>query len=299
MRVKNMKSFLESNSGLTIEEILKGLVDGSIHLDLNGHKIYRDVKTIFGWALERYNSQVEFFSSKENSKYLEIMFGDKKTVGSQIVISSFAESISCKKCGGYLQLEMVSNKEFKLISKEGDCIEDMNFIKTEINVPSGELIFTNFFRKDEIYSPGDCEINSIKGVIEQAEILAKLDIGYGQMSNMSADVWKKDDGSEVLITATYRYDKENDWDDEWDFPGYVKMGHICMDVWRWMCADKKVLEKHSERLPENLVKDSSVTMDYKEYTNCGVIPGKWAIEHYFTFNEDPSDGIFSKLYKIK
>jgi hypothetical protein len=66
-----------------------------------------------------------------------------------------------------------------------------------------------------------------------------------------------------------------------------------------MCADKQVLEKHSEILPESLEKDSTKLMDYKEYTNCGVVPGKWVIEHYFTTNEDNiKDGIFSKLYKM-
>ena len=57
-----------------------------------------------------------------------------------------------------------------------------------------------------------------------------------------------------------------------------------MDVWRWMCADKEVLKKHNEEIPD-LKPDSSAELKHKEYINCDVIPGKWKIEHYYVHND--------------
>jgi hypothetical protein len=47
------------------------------------------------------------------------------------------------------------------------------------------------------------DINSLLGRINLGKYLANS--GHGQMGNMSLEVWKKTDGTEVYFTNSYKY----------------------------------------------------------------------------------------------
>ena len=171
---------------------------------------------------------------------------------------------------------------------------------TEIEVPSGELLFTNFFKKDEIYKkPFEKDdinsINCILGEFELMKYLSEKNIGYGQMGNMSVNVFVKKTGDEIIIGTDYGYN-EKDGEYEIKHKGFINCGRISLSVWRWMCGDIQILKEHNEEIPKDLKLNKSIDHDYKDYILTKVKKGTWVIEHYYSFvTEDSDNGIYSKL----
>jgi hypothetical protein len=174
----------------------------------------------------------------------------------------------------------------------------INGIKTSIRIESGDLIFANHFGKvDALYEFEGKEYHSINGLlgrIELAEQLAKKDIGYGQMGNMSVNIYLRKDGKEVIIGDSYYIDAKGK-EKYRKFNGFKELGNIPLSVWRWQCADRKVLEKYEYPLPELKKNSQMIDEEYRDWVLAEVVPGKWKIEHYFD-TSDCSDGIYSRLY---
>lgn len=171
-------------------------------------------------------------------------------------------------------------------------------IVTEIGVPSGELIITNHFGKeDSIYDPEDDRmeydsINSISGRMEMAKILAEKDIAYAQMGNMPINVYVNEAGTEIIIGDEYYFD--GDFEHIRSFEGFKKIGYISLSVWRWQAADKEVLNRFNYPIPENLKMGEVVDHEYMDYALLKVKPGKWKIEHFYDVRKC-EDEIYSKL----
>ena len=166
----------------------------------------------------------------------------------------------------------------------------------EISVPSGKLIFTNYFDKEEIYSLDKADINCVAGRYELMKHLAEKNIGYGQMGNMSVSVFVNAAKDEIIIGGNYAY-TEDDEEIEIEHPGYTELGSISLSVWRWMCGDAKILKQHGEELPKIKYGGETCT-NYRDYVGVKVQPGTWVIEHYYDFGNDDSK-IYSKLYLKK
>jgi hypothetical protein len=158
----------------------------------------------------------------------------------------------------------------------------------EIEVPSGELIFTNYFEKDELYElPEDIKwnrensINHLMGRLNLMEYLASKNVGYGQMGNMDVTIFLKDTKDQIIVGSEY-----GRRDHQMRHKGYTKLGSISLRVWRWMCADKQILIGHGENVEE--LSDTVVA---------NVNPGRWVVEHYYDITGN--DKIYSKLYLKK
>lgn len=196
---------------------------------------------------------------------------------------------------------------------------------SRIEVPTGELVFSNFFRAKELYCDPDNEwgkpgINSILGRDALMQNLATRNVGYGQMGNMSADICSNGK-DEIYVCNTYpvardnakyyedhpeRFDKMSekekimfykDLEDsenlekKFESEGFINHGNVSMSVWRWQCADKSVLDSHEEDL-------EALEKDYVDVVTLKVDPGTWEIEHYYDFPEN-GNVIYSKLTKVK
>jgi len=195
-------------------------------------------------------------------------------------------------------------KPEEIPSCEAKSLKRKKKLVSEIEVPSGELIFQNFFKTEKLYvNPknryGHPDINSVLGRNVLMQYLAKQNVGYAQMGNMSVSIHLKDDGTEIIVTNPYGYDGEKDEEYEIEFEGFKQIGMISLDVWRWQCADKKVLEEAEEPIKEI----STKTDTYADAVLAKVKKGKWRIEHYFDFftrkDDEKRNPIYSKLSLVE
>ena len=143
-------------------------------------------------------------------------------------------------------------------------------------------------------------INAIRGRMNLMNYLAAKNIGYGQMGNMSVNVFLNKAGDEIIIGNDYGYDRETDRERTIKHKGFRNLGSISLSVWRWMCGDLEVLKGHGEVVPENIKVNKQTEDDYKDYILTKVKPGTWVIEHYYDLaTEEDEDRIYSKLYLKK
>ena len=152
------------------------------------------------------------------------------------------------------------------------------------------------------------------------DYLATQNVGYGQMGNMAVAIYSNlkdeilvaDSSMEELIGNVEDVEESPDlWSEEEakqvmedgkyakPFRDYIKsrnmkfLGKISLSVWRWMCADKSVLEEAGEKIKSNEGRS------YKEAVIFNVDKGDWVIEHYFDFAYEGMDNsIYSKI-KLK
>lgn len=325
---------------MTIVELEEGLKNGSITLDLKGHcvnpvldiikntvedlidsiKEFKSGKAIDPSTKKLYSKEdVEMFIKyytvdlerdyqpgqrvKEGEHYcfdcgttLSILIVDEKTV--TLVDRYFYSEESRKNKEGYknfrLDLSLVTDCEIKKFRDTGKLV-------SEINVPTGDLIFTNYFKKEELYTmpneyKSENSINCIQGRYNLMQHLAAKNIGYGQMGNMSVSVFVKNTGDEIIIGSEYDYDGDDE--NYVEHEGFKNIGDISLSVWRWMCGDLQVLKDNNEELPTNLIVNKKIEDDYKDYIWTKVTPGTWVIEHFHDFSKR-NDIIYSKLYLKK
>lgn len=317
--------------GLTIKEICDGVISGKLKVDNKGHNDLEFNDTTQDKKNKEYFTKVldhlkKVIDRPKSDRMQEIYLQDIEQKFEPGQSLNMLISLPEKYCWGcddrlipilksYNEVSFVSMmKYFKICdtkpTKDDSLIDVKDIpecelgtknikdkIVTEINLPTGDLVIANFFREKEIYDTPNgsgANINCLLGRIELAEYLEKLDVGYGQMGNMSIEVWKKLDGSEVLFTGSYNYDEETDTEGEYVYDGFKHLGNISLSVWRWMCADLVTLKKHNEKLPK-LLEDDCVEDDYRDFILAKVKPGKWVIEHYYDI-EERKDGIYTKLY---
>lgn len=178
---------------------------------------------------------------------------------------------------------------------------------SEINVPSGQLLFANFFKEEKIYDfpkegkyKEENSINGLLGRFNLMQYLATQNIGYGQMGNMSVNVFVNKAGDEIIIGNDYGYDNKTDREYTIKHKGFKNLGSISLSVWRWMCGDLEVLQGHGEVVPDNIKVNKQTEDDYKDYILTKVKPGTWVIEHYYDLmTDEDEDKIYSKLYLKK
>jgi hypothetical protein len=139
-------------------------------------------------------------------------------------------------------------------------------------------------------------ICSISGRFNLMKYLATKNIGYGQMGNMSVNVFLNKAGDEIIIGTDHDYDGNREYTVK--HKGFNNLGSISLSVWRWMCGDLQVLREHGEPIPDNLKVNTQTDDDYADCILTKVQPGTWVIEHYYDFCKR-KDIIYSKLYLKK
>lgn len=324
--MKYLKRIFENTSnGLSFDDFIEKSIQGKLKIDSNGHVCTNwhdedEIENYLKMVKDEYDRSIEFKNKRlkekpELSNYYETTDKMNKEVnepGSMITsLSTFTmPNLQCDKCGGQLRPVVKSNDEIMLVSMDDYYKLDSKFtnkvelsiipkcklpndikdkIVSEIEVPSGDLVLTNFFKKEELRGGHKFSINSLLGRVELTKHLAELNIGYGQMSNMSVDIFKRKDGKQIIIGDEEEF--------EYNTNEYDYLGSISLAVWRWMCADKSILEKYGEELPELKEDDQISDSDYRDYILAKVEKGTWVIEHFFDFKEFDNNGIYSILTK--
>ena len=183
-----------------------------------------------------------------------------------------------------------------------------------INVNTGKLVFKNHFDTECLYCDPNNKYGSINYIVGRNKLmqyLATQNVGYGQMGNMSITIFSNEK-DEILIGREGDYVYENlryyeqhpeafgeEEKKEYEvlkvkcdeFNTYLKtgkfkkIGEISLGVWRWMCADKSVLDLHGETIKKH------------DHVIANVIAGKYLIEHYYDLQRS-EEFVYSKIKLI-
>lgn len=311
---------------MILEDIYNGLKAETITFQESSH-IVNSITTTLGWKLEGLKKTTDTDGNKLKrnvAKYRKRTLNQNYRPGDTIhLIESY-----CFDCDQTMYLILLDETTLGLIERSmfldlsddtlnvkilPEHIEECSFkeqrakkmLEAEINIPTGELIFKNYFNKTEIYEASNVgrSINAISGRFELMKYLATRDVGYGQMGNMSVSVFLKEDKSEIII-GDGSYTDDTDEEHDTIFEGFEHIGGISLSVWRWMCADRETLKTHDEKTIEQdpSFKENgyaTYTEDYQDIVEVKVLPGKWKIEHYFDLDYEREDRIYSKLFLIK
>jgi len=346
---------------MNIQEIFEKLKAGKIKVNGCKHNAYHDlaehVERQLHWYLKHQSECAKAVETNDTSRDLKsdarmVAYYDRKLtmeyeVGEYLLDGSI--DMICQYCDANLYavlteqdtLSLIGSTkywklasefgikhEFKLKTEEAPICEsailvEAKMLTADIEVPSGELIFVNFFHKDELYEdpvnyrkPSIC---SLLGRDTLMQYLAGKNVGYGQMSNMSVNIYSNEN-DEIVVASS---NMGEDWDDEdqedpkvipgddyytqdradyivnenierkkfkdeIEAKGFKNLGNISCEVWRWMCADKQVLVESGEDLEKK----------HESLVTCNVTPGTWHIEHYFDSPDCP-DVVYSRLKLIK
>jgi uncharacterized protein YbaA (DUF1428 family) len=318
---------------MTLPQLYERIKANSIKIEFFGHTIQSFITpTLRDFFVARYESSVKYYSHKEKIdptvyELYEKMLNSELVTGENIHFSLFDTfEKHCFDCGESLYLiyinddllALMSRTEFQIKFKEHyeynknykcqikfeeivtcECLplRETGKLTVEFDVPTGELIFANYFNNKDIY---DSEIsNDRDGVLTIYDIMKNLaakNVGYGQLTNTSVAVHKKDDGTEIIISGIEYDDGEKDCQIMYD--GFTRMGLISCGVWRYQCADKTILENYDEKLPEML--EEKPSEHHEKFILTNVVPGTWVIDHFFDFTDfDSKDHIYSHLYLKK
>lgn len=322
----------KTEPGILIEDVLAKIKSGEIKFDIKKHN---HVTTTPKKALKKFIHDLENYvdRSKESIKRLPDNYitlskiYDPLQVGRIVtdtgiycwdcdrnfyLVLTDENTLSIVPSGKYWEIAENAGQKFDYVIKLNeipDCelqefkIKDK--IVTEIDVPSGELAFVNYFNDEKIYeSEKYNSINGILGRVLLANELATKNVGYGQMSNMAIDVFVHKNGTEIILGSYFSYDKDG-YEKITKFKNFEYYGAISLDVWRWQCADMQVLKKYNEKLVKGEIKESEIsrakTSEHHFYDAiiATVKPGRWVIEHYYDVARSDKSLIYSKLYLKK
>ena len=337
---------------MKLHEIADRLMEGKMTIDTRGHLTNPvNHELIIRRIIENLRSLKEKYKEeeKDDKGYWDLLLNWEHETGD---VLHDTREVYCFNCGQRSALVMVDENTLSLLDtmtttdlhdkwkeKHGtlkgfkvhmdddipmcSVIDLVNSGKmsVEIECPTGEIVFQNYFKTDRLYDyPEDVNqyedensINCIKGRYSLMKTLAKENVGYGQMGNMSVNVFKNDPGTEVLIGGDYYYDKDdqehefngNNFDHFPQYKGFKNLGSISLSVWRWQCADKQVLIDANEPLPEEHSAHSWSDVEeaplqrWADTIIASCQPGTWVVEHYFDLQRggDKKDNmVYSRLY---
>jgi hypothetical protein len=331
---------------MKLKEIIKGIEDGTITILDKGHQcnpLLDILKSKYKHQSEqkkKYEKMIKNGETREDGSSYQGMvdiydFDLNKTDFGQNIGSS---EQYCFNCDSAMYIKLIDEKTigyfpnmdyWKFAETKGEKygyatkLEDLPIcsaseltesqkLEATIEVPSGELIFQNYFDKEELYDGkekyGKPSICSVLGRNKLMQELAEKNVGYGQMGNMSVTIYSNekdeiiigDNGDSYYDNVGYYENHPEKIDEEWlksekdykEFEKYLEdgnfkeMGNISLSVWRWMCMDKQLLEEHGEKPKTDDI--------YQDSVNVNVQKGKYKIEHYYDFPEN-GDYIYSKL----
>jgi len=327
---------------MNYQTIISDLESGKIKIDSDHHtshfkeKIQYVIES-FQNKIKRYREKINAAEGDDKSTYVKLLKFHEDDFYNNFVIGEYINGIdqTCNDCDENLYLipldeniltYIPSKQYWETIKIKGDdfkftlddikpcpCkeIKSQKKLVSEILVPSGKLVFDNYFKTktlyeykdDNIFHPSIC---SLLGRHELMQYLATQNVGYGQMSNMSVIIYSNNKDEIIIGADLDNYHDERNYflenpeelielDSVWMTKAqkfetlliegdFEKLGEISCDVWRWQCIDKYLLNLHEEKEGEDSIIAS-------------VMPGKYLIEHYFDFPEN-GDYLYSTI-KLK
>ena len=227
-------------TGKIIRKFQQKLENGEITFDWNGHFLNRKNKpkfpTSFNLDFRReYGIEESFYDYiillvsdlRVDAKRLDVML-DKPT-GDSIQFRKLAAVGMCVCCGDKMTL-----------SFDGDTIKPITKckypnghppIEVYISVPSGKLVFENYF--DGVKPPSDNYLTGALDLKHETEHYAHQNIGYGACGNSCPGIFLK--GKTHIIMGSQGYDDNDNIVDA--HVGYKRVGGVTTDLWAWSATD--------------------------------------------------------------
>lgn len=316
---------------MTLKELRSGLASGKITFDRKGH-LTNDIDHDLDHQIEFNEKMIDQYTEtlgipevdQDQAQKLINFYKWKNEVSVGDTIFDMHD-VYCFECGANCSPVMINDttlalitnnvkhklydtmpEKYKYLIKETDIstceflpIKKQGYLRSEIEVPTGEIVFANYFDQDKFYKNekhrGEKSINSTLGRDVLMQDLAKENIGYGQMGNMSVTLFVKNDGTEIIVSTEFGYNKE-DGEFEVEHDGFIPLGQISLSVWRWQCGDKKILLDGGEKLPDDLKISNEKHDGYEELIAMRVKPGRWEIKHYYDFFTEEMDDAKAPIY---
>lgn len=308
---------------MIVTDFIEKLKNKEITIQANNH-CTNDIEE---YIMHNYSRYVDFIEKLKSEKDVNLVLINSNTIENNTLLKFgivFQVEIYCFNCGisgrlylhdnilylidyddfiKYCEINNINywDDEFllpdELLNKSCIATELINSGKmvSEIEV-NDTLIFANHFGRNIDDSPSNerysqkYSVNSLLGRFNCMQYLANNNFGYGQMGNMSIDVYVNDNKTEILIGGGYF--EENDNEQYVIYEGFKKIGQISCDVWRWMCSDYSNLKKNNFDVSK-ISKEDTNSDSYEDYISINVKHGTWKIEHYYDIKEEGH--IYSKL----
>jgi hypothetical protein len=171
----------------------------------------------------------------------------------------------------------------------------------EIKITS-RLLFSNYFREIEDAPEGqrydnEWSLNHLAGRKRITEYKAAQNVAYGQMGNMSIGVYVNQAKTSIIIGPSYHPAEMGDYDSDEEyeaamqvavFPGYEKVGEICLAVWRWEATDLNTLGDAAY---------AALLDEGRDVVELDVPHGVWTFEHHYDMirRGDSENHLYAKL----
>lgn len=265
---------------------LKNFENEKLEINFNGHQ---------------FNPHFVNESITVHKNFIEIIKGRKnkeemKSFG--YINQSFINTATCTLCGRRMGVKLADEKHVNVFTypkviraideKEFDyspCkMQGQKINSFELNFPTGKVAINNIFKHPTEHKylfnvPASKEyideysLESVLGRFNKQNYIAQnFNVGYGQMSNMSFDVFISSD-KKRLVFAEEPFEDSDElnleteaWNEKFEAE-FTKVGHICCDVWHWECADEQVLKDNGYKGGRDVLVD--------------VVPGKYQVTHFF------------------
>jgi len=302
-------------------EILEKLKRGEIEFDFQGHDYGSlDRNHLVEYCKEsiicKISFDLEYFTeNNEEGKFDDALKFLNKKIKKGIKFANSAE-FKCGKCSKrmnfclkdentialYPSFHMIANDDFNCVC---EFSKGVNPLTLSFESETGNLVIGNFIEdENEILRPPrnhvGRSIETFQGRRERAKYLAdNFNVLYGQMDNMSIEVWANEDNSEILIIYPYFWEYEaysytgREQKDvkvlikKIDNEKFTYKGRLCLGVWCWQAADKKFLEENNLSL--DTCGNDAICIQGK--------PGKWEFTHLYD-TTCPNVALFSVIKKV-
>ncbi len=191
-----------------------------------------------------------------------------------------------KRSGRTLDLVYERAEVFNKIHSEG-------YTECQVEFPTGNILFANYFKNkaqddyafempDDLKYKSYYSINHSFGEQATMKMLSQTHgLGYVQLGNTSATVYKIGDDRIIITTAYPYYDDDDGYEHDIPIPSdWEKLGEVCCNVWRVEFIDQA-----------NFDKGDALPLDHKEYQynepfTGKVNPGIWNIKNRYHFMND-------------
>lgn len=180
------------------------LDEGKIKVNFNGHAV-RVVEKDFRPLLYRQTC----CSIKDMKSRIEAGLPLNSDLEFPVVMES-SYSFQCGRCGKMPTVTIYEDR----IEFEDDHVEPQAF-SVDIDFPTGDMVFNDTY--PDCFEHGDFDGNTVAGVQECSEAMAKQGLMYFFVGNSCPAVWKE--GDTIYVGSL----PEDQWDD--------RNGSICTDLW--------------------------------------------------------------------
>jgi hypothetical protein len=327
MEVINGKQYIE------LADIIKGLKEGTITLLDSGYScnpIIEDLEQNYKFTMDaikdctpdkfegkdiKPENMIEFYKFKlrcfvneaipdvkgycwDSGERLAVVLLDENTLAFYPALEFYRTKNKNK--------DFVLTKDMLKTNPAKDLV-DAGKLVAEIEVPSGHLVFQNYFDDKALYEmqkEGYHSINDLMGRNELMQDLASRNVGYGQMGNMSVAIYTNHN-DEIIVGRNHEWVEEDldyyeekgntemiqtikDYQKTIEDGNFEYIGTISLSVWRWQCADLDVLNEYGEEPCE--------ADPYRDCVQTQVESGTYVIEHFFDFKGDDSM-LYSRIKK--